>query len=68
MTAEKITTWWLQPRDNNTNETISEALSGLFSRECASERVECADGEKRDLWRVLTTPSSQGCRVQERTA
>ena len=48
----KITQWWIEPRDSDTNETISDTLAGLYSRECASESVECTDGKDRDMWRV----------------
>jgi len=52
MSTATITQWWVFPKDAQTNETISEALTGLYSRECASESVECADGKSRDMWKV----------------
>ncbi len=51
MSDSKKTTWWIFPKDAHTNETIATALSGM-NREFASENKLCADGKKRDLWRV----------------
>lgn len=52
MSDTKKTQWWIFPRDAQTNETISDLLAGLQSKDLSSENVECSDGKKRDMWRV----------------
>ncbi len=51
MGKQRVTTWYVYPRNADTNEVLSSALSGLHSQEKFST-IECAGGEKRELVEV----------------
>ncbi len=45
--SRKIYTWFVGPKDKDTNETISQELS----EENFLRGITCADGKKHNLWR-----------------